>query len=61
MSGQNDLGDMYVLGIEGSTYRQLLEIAKKKGCSVNELTADALKKALEDEKRVTESRKILTG
>ena len=51
----NPLNDIFVMGVEGDTYKQLLDIAKKEGKTVNEVTADALKQKIDDSKPVTES------
>ncbi|MBK9390460.1 MAG: hypothetical protein IPN68_09800 [Bacteroidetes bacterium] len=51
----NPLNDIFVMGVEGDTYKQLLDIAKKEGKTVNEVTADALKQKIDDSKLVTES------
>jgi len=51
-----NMSDLYVMGIEKETYRDLLEIAKKQGKSVNDVTSDALKKVIEQSKGLQESR-----
>lgn len=52
-----NMKDLYVMGVEQDTYQELLAIAKKTGKSVNEVTSDALKKVIEQEKGLTESKK----
>jgi hypothetical protein len=52
----NVLDDIFVLGIEKSTYDELLVIAKAKGLSVNDVTAAALRQAIADSKGVNESK-----
>jgi len=51
-----NLKDMFMLGIEGDTYKELLDIAKKQGKSVNEVTSDALRKIIEQERGIQESK-----
>lgn len=57
----NPLNDVYMMGVEGDTYKKLSEVAKKEGRSVTDVVADALKKKIDDSKVVTESteRKLL--
>lgn len=57
----NSLDDVFVLGIEKATYEELLAIAKAKGVSVTDVTAEALRRAITDSRGVNESkeRKIL--
>lgn len=57
------MNDLFVMGIEKETYDELLDIAKKQGKSVNEVTSDALRRAIEQSKGLQESKqkKILVG
>lgn len=59
MENKNPLSDMFMLGIEGETYEQLLAIAKKHGKSVTEVTSEALRNKIAQETNVTESKKLL--
>jgi predicted CopG family antitoxin len=52
----NELKDMTMMGIEGETYKKLLDIAKKENKSVTEVAAEAIGKHIEDRSQVTESR-----
>ncbi len=51
----NPLNDVYMMGIEGDTYKDLLEIAKRKNKGVGEIVSDALKQKIEDQKQLKES------
>lgn len=53
---QVNMGDLYVMGIEKDTYKDLLEIARKQGKTVNDVTSDALKKVIEQSKGLQESK-----
>lgn len=56
-----NMNDLFVMGIEKDTYQELLDIAKKQGKSVNEVTSAALRKAIDQSKGLEESKKkILT-
>ena len=57
----NPLDDVFLMGVEGDTYKELLNIAKKEQKSVSEVVSEALKKKIEDAKVVKESteRKLL--
>jgi len=50
------MDDVFMLGVEGETYKNLLDIAKKQNKSVSEVTAEALKEKIVREKQVTEAR-----
>lgn len=60
---QNEIkNDLFMLGINGETYQKLLEIAKKQGKSVVDVTSDALKTHIETSgnlKESTREKKIL--
>lgn len=47
--------DVYMMGVEGDTYKKLLDIAKKENKAVNEVAADALKKHIDDNDSLKES------
>jgi hypothetical protein len=47
---------LYVMGIDKATYEELLELAKKEGKSVNEITSDALRRAILGSKDLKESK-----
>ncbi len=51
----NPLNDVYMMGIEGDTYKDLLEIAKRQNKGVGEIVSDALKQKIEDQKQLKES------
>ena len=53
---QLNMKDLFVMGIEKETYQELLEIARKQGKSVNDVTSDALRKVIEQNKGLQESR-----
>jgi len=57
----NPLDDVFIMGVEGDTYKELLNVAKKEQKSVNEVVSEALKKKIEDAKVAKESteRKLL--
>ncbi len=50
------MDDVFMLGVEGSTYENLLEIAKKQNKSVTQVAAEALHDKISKEKTVIESR-----
>lgn len=50
------MSDLFVMGVERQTYEELLDIAKKEGKTVNEVTSDALRKAIEQSKGLQESK-----
>jgi len=50
------MSDLFVMGIEKDTYQELLDIAKKQGKSVNEVTSEALRKAIDQSKGLQESK-----
>jgi hypothetical protein len=54
---------LYVMGVDQQTYEELYEIAKREGKSVNDVTSDALRKAIHSSKQVSESaqKKVLNG
>jgi len=47
--------DIYVMGIEGETYAELSKIAKKDNKSVADVTSEALKRHIDEKKKVNES------
>jgi hypothetical protein len=53
------LNDLFVMGVERETYEELLDIAKKQGKTVNEVTSDALKRVIDQSKGLSESKKLL--
>ena len=53
------MSDLFVMGIEKETYEELLDIARKQGKTVNEVTSDALRKAIDQSKGLQESKKLL--
>jgi len=53
---QVNLGDLYVMGIEKETYKDLLDIARKQGKTVNDVTSEALKKVIDQNKGLQESK-----
>ena len=57
MSQDVNMSDLFVMGIEKSTYQELLDIAKKEGKTVNEVTSEALRKVIEQSKGLHESKK----
>lgn len=56
MENKGLLGDVYMMGVEGECYRDLLDIAKKQGKTVNEVASEALRKEIEKSKSLKESR-----
>ena len=48
--------NIYVMGIEGDTYEELNKIAKKENKSVADVTSEALKRIIDDKKKVNESK-----
>lgn len=58
----NPFNDIFMMGVEKDTYEQMLEVAKRKNKSVAEVASEALRKHLESERGLNESRerKILT-
>jgi predicted HicB family RNase H-like nuclease len=55
MEKKSLLGDVFMMGVEGECYRELLDIAKKQGKTVNEVASDALRKEIEKSKGLSES------
>lgn len=55
-SEKKALQDVFVLGIEGGTYEEMLALAKQQGKSVVEVASEALKKHIADSKGLKESR-----
>lgn len=53
---KNQFDDVWMMGIEGETYRELLEIAKKQNKTVAEVASEALKATINDGKKVSESK-----
>lgn len=52
----DELKDIMMMGIEGDTYKKLLDIAKKENKSVTEVASEAIGKHIEDRSHVSESR-----
>jgi predicted HicB family RNase H-like nuclease len=50
------MSDLFVMGVERETYEELLDMAKKQGKTVNEVTSDALRSAIEQSKGLQESK-----
>lgn len=48
--------DVMMMGIEGETYRKIVDIAQKENKSVTEVAAEAIGKHIDEKSKLTESK-----
>ena len=59
MSDVKELGTIPMLGLDPETYKELLEIAKREGKGVVDVTSEALRNHINKNKPLKENKKLL--